>query len=299
MLVSDAVIDSLERYAHLAPLHNPPNLIGIRAAMSKLPGVPQVAVFDTAFHTTIPEVAYTYALPHDLCKKHGIRRYGFHGTSHRYVTQRTAQLMDIPENKINCITTHLGNGCSMAAVRNGQSVDTSMGLTPLEGLVMGTRTGDFDPAILFYLSDHGYDIDELKAICNKKSGMLGISGESNDMRTLSALAAEGNDRAQLAIDIFCYRVKKYIGMYMAVLGRVDSVVFTGGIGENNAAVRSSICSELDELGITIDVDLNAKTIRGGEGPITTADSRTSVLVVPTDEEAAIAADTYEIVGSGQ
>lgn len=299
VLIGDAVIDSLERYSDLAPLHNPPNLVGIRAAMSKLPDVPQVACFDTAFHATIPEVAYTYALPYEMCKKHGIRRYGFHGTSHRYVARRAAEISGIDKYEINCITVHLGNGCSMTAVRGGRSVDTSMGLTPLEGLVMGTRSGDFDPAILFYLSDHGYDIADLNTMCNKKSGMLGISGESNDMRTLSALAADGNERAKLAIDIFCYRVKKYIGMYMAVLGRVDSIIFTGGIGENNSAVRASICEGLEPLGITIDADLNANTVGRAEGPITTADSRTSVLVVPTDEEAAIAADTFEIVGSGQ
>jgi len=299
VMIDDAVIGSLERYSDLAPLHNPPNLVGIRAAMAKLPGVPQVACFDTAFHATIPEVAYTYPLPYDICKKHGIRRYGFHGTSHRFVARRAAEITGIDKYEINCITAHLGNGCSMAAVRGGRSVDTSMGLTPLEGLVMGTRSGDFDPAILFFLSDHGYDIADLNTMCNKKSGLLGISGESNDMRTLAELADGGNERAKLAIDIFAYRVKKYIGMYMAVLGRVDSVIFTGGIGENNSAVRAAICEGLEHQGITIDADLNAKTVRRAEGPITTADSKTSVLVVPTDEEAAIAADTFEIVDSGQ
>jgi len=296
VLINDEVIASVEKFADLAPLHNPPNLTGIRASMRELPDTPQVACFDTAFHNTIPKVAYTYALPYELYEKYGIRRYGFHGTSHRYVARRAAQLLKLDKYELNCITVHLGNGCSMAAVREGKSDDTSMGLTPLEGLVMGTRTGDFDPAILFYLADHGYDIDSLNKLCNKQSGLLGLSGESNDMRTLGDLAAQSNERAQLAIDVFCYRIKKYVGTYMAVLNRVDAIVFTGGIGENGAAVRASICGELDQLGITIDADRNEATVGRKEGSISKPGMKTDVLVIPTDEEAAIAADTFELVG---
>ncbi len=294
--ITDRVIASIERFANLAPLHNPPNLTGIRAAKGKLPDTPQIACFDTSFHATIPEVAYTYALPYDLYERFGIRRYGFHGTSHRYVARRAAKLLGMDKHEINCITAHLGNGCSITAVRNGRSVDTSMGLTPLEGLVMGTRSGDFDPAILFHLADRGYDMAALNKLCNKQSGLLGLSGESNDMRTLTEMAADGNRRAQLAMDVFCYRIRKYIGMYSAVLGRVDAVVFTGGIGENAADVRAGACRDLEYLGIALDTDLNGRAVGRREGPITTPDSRVKTLVIPTDEEAAIAADTYKIAG---
>jgi len=263
--------------------------------MQELPEVPQVACFDTAFHATIPEVAYTYALPYQLYEKYGIRRYGFHGTSHRYVARRAAALLGRGKYELNCITIHLGNGCSMAAVRDGRSIDTSMGLTPLEGLVMGTRSGDFDPAILFYLADKGYDMTALNKLCNKQSGLIGISGESNDMRTLFALADEGHERARLAIEIFGYRIKKYIGAYMAVLGRTDAVVFTGGIGENAARVRADACQGLEPLGVAVDEEVNGQVIGRREGSISPPDSPVQVLVVPTDEEAAIAADTYQIV----
>jgi acetate kinase len=293
VLIDDAVLASIERAADLAPLHNPPNLVGIRAAQRALPGIPQVACFDTAFHTTIPQVAFTYALPYDLYERYGIRRYGFHGTSHRYVARRAAALLGMEKYAINCITCHLGNGCSMTAVRQGRSVDTSMGLTPLEGLVMGTRSGDFDPAIMFYLSDKGYDFNALNKLCNKQSGLIGISGSSNDMRTLNEKAAAGDQRAQLAIDIFCYRIKKYIGAYAAVLGRLDAVVFTGGIGENAASIRAQCCTELTQLGIELDPALNAATI-GREGEIQSAASRVKLLVIPTNEEGAIAGDTYKI-----
>ena len=292
--ITQEVIESIERFSDLAPLHNPPNLTGIRAAMRKLPDVPQVACFDTAFHATIPEVAYTYALPYELYEKFGVRRYGFHGTSHRYVARRAAQLLGKHKYEINCITAHLGNGCSITAVREGRSVDTSMGLTPLEGLVMGTRSGDFDPAILFYLAERGYDMASLNKLCNKQSGLLGVSGESNDMRTLIEKAETGNQRARLAIDIFSYRIKKYVGMYAAVLGRVDALVFTGGIGENAAHVRATACEGLEVLGLAVDADLNRQIIGRREGLISTPKSRTKVLVIPTDEEAAIAADTYKI-----
>lgn len=294
VIIDDNVIASVEKFADLAPLHNPPNLTGIQAAREKLPNVPQVACFDTAFHTSIPEVAYMYALPYELYEKYRIRRYGFHGTSHRYVARRCAQIMGKDKYDLNVITCHLGNGCSMAAVKDGRSVDTSMGLTPLEGLVMGTRSGDFDPAIIFYLADKGYDIARLNKLCNKQSGLLGLSGESNDMRNLCELAEKNNPRAALAIDIFCYRIIKYIGAYTAVLGRVDAIVFTGGIGENATAVREKICDSLSGVGIKIDSAANAS---GGNqhGEINSPQSRVKVFVIPTNEEAAIAADTYQLV----
>ncbi len=289
------VIASIERFADLAPLHNPPNLTGIRAAMNRLPGVPQIACFDTAFHSTIPKVAYMYALPYELYEKHGIRRYGFHGTSHRYVARRAAVMLGRHKYDLNCITCHLGNGCSMAAVKQGRSIDTSMGLTPLEGLVMGTRSGDFDPAILFYLGEHGQTMQSLNKLCNKQSGLLGVSGRSNDMRTLTELAEEGDERAALAIEIFCYRIKKYIGAYAAALGTLDAVIFTGGIGENAVNVRAKACENLTQLGIELDPRKNEKVIRA-EGDISSDASRVRVLVVPTNEEAAIAADTYAMAG---
>ena len=293
VVIDEQVIDSLERYSDLAPLHNPPNLIGIRAARKALPDAEQVACFDTAFHTTIPEAAYLYALPYEVYEKHRVRRYGFHGTSHRYVARRCAAVMGRGKYDANLITCHLGNGCSITAVKNGRSVDTSMGLTPLEGIVMGTRSGDFDPAILFFLADKGYSVDELNAMCNRESGLLGISGQSNDLRTLQKLAGEGDRRAKLAIDIFCYRIRKYIGSYTAVLGTVDAIVFTGGIGENAAAVRQSICADQPQIGIAVDAAANAAAA-GRECEISTPASRVKVFVIPTNEEAAIAKDTYEL-----
>ena len=291
VILDEQVIASIESVADLAPLHNPPNLVGIRAAQHALPTPPHVAVFDTAFHATIPPAAYTYALPHELYEKYGVRRYGFHGTSHFFVAQRAAELVD--RDTLNCITVHLGNGCSMAAVRGGKCIDTSMGLTPLEGLVMGTRSGDFDPAILFYLSEHGYDLAALNKLCNKQSGLLGISGESNDMRTLTQLAEQGDARAQLAIDIFCYRIKKYLGAYTAALGTLDAIVFTGGIGENAPIIRAACCENLQQLGIALDAKTNQRTI-GQERAIQSAESRVDVWVIPTDEEGVIAGDTYHL-----
>lgn len=293
VVIDDDVISSIEKFADLAPLHNPPNLTGIRAAQSKLPNVPQVACFDTAFHTSLPEVAYTYALPYEMYEQYRVRRYGFHGTSHRYVARRTAQLMGIGKYDLNAVTCHLGNGCSMTAVQNGKSIDTTMGLTPLEGLVMGTRSGDFDPAILFYLSEKGYDIESMNVLCNKKSGLLGISGISNDMHVLQEEAEGGNARAALAIDIFCYRIKKYIGAYTVALGGLDALIFTGGIGENSAVVRRNICDGLDVIGVVIDTTKNAETA-GREGDISGAGSKVRVWVVPTNEEMAIARDTYKL-----
>ena len=292
MIIDEKVVASIEKFSDLAPLHNPPNLTGIRAAQHGLPNAKQVACFDTSFHATIPEVAYMYALPYELYEEYRVRRYGFHGTSHRYVARKCTELMGVGKYDANVITCHLGNGCSITAVKEGKSVDTSMGLTPLEGLVMGTRSGDFDPAILFYLSDKGYSIKDLNTLCNKKSGLLGISGESNDMRNLSELAAKGDKKAQLAIDIFAYRVKKYIGTYTAVLGKVDAVVFTGGIGENAVDLRAQICSDQEQIGIEIDAEVNTAT--HGQGCVSTDASRVKVYVIPTDEEFAIAADTYEL-----
>ena len=293
VVVNEDVIASIDKFADLAPLHNPPNLAGIQAAQYNLPTVVQVACFDTAFHSTIPQVAYIYALPYEIYEQYNVRRYGFHGTSHRYVARRTAVLMGKDKCGVNVITCHLGNGCSITAVKNGKSIDTSMGLTPLEGLVMGTRCGDFDAAILFYLADKGYDMKTLNTICNKQSGLLGISGTSNDMRNLQELAENDDARAKLAIDIFCYRAKKYIGAYTAVLGCVDSVVFTGGIGENSAKVRAAICGNLTQLGIELDLKKNNTAI-GKEELISKEGSNVKIFVIPTNEEAAIANDTYEL-----
>lgn len=293
VILDEKVIASIEKFADLAPLHNPPNLTGIRISQSKLPGAKHVACFDTAFHTTIPEVAYIYALPYELYEKYRIRRYGFHGTSHRYVARRAAALMGKDKNDINAITCHLGNGCSITAVEKGRSVDTSMGLTPLEGVVMGTRSGDFDPAILFYLAEKGYNIRVLGALCNEKSGLLGISGQSNDMRNLAESAQRGDARAKLAVDIFCYRIKKYIGAYTAVLGTVDAVVFTGGIGENAFSVREQICSSLAQMGLELDSAAN-RTAIGKEAEISTVAARVKLFVIPTNEEVAIAHDAYEL-----
>ena len=291
--IDEKVIASIEKYADLAPLHNPPNLAGIRAVQRRLPDAKQVACFDTAFHATIPKTAYMYALPYELYEQYGIRRYGFHGISHRYVARRAASIMGRGKYNINAITCHLGNGCSITAVKQGRSIDTSMGFTPLEGVPMGTRSGDLDPSILFYLGDKGYDVKALKELCNKKSGLLGISGISNDVRNLVKLAGQGDFRAQLAIDIFCYRIKKYIGVYCAVLDTVDAVVFTGGIGENAVFLRQQICTGLNQVGVQLDEEKN-KTVVTKEAEISTTDSRVKVFVIPANEQVAIANDTYEL-----
>jgi len=293
VIIDEKVIASIEKFADLAPLHNPPNLAGIQAVQRKLPDAKQVACFDTAFHTTIPKVAYMYALPYELYEKYHIRRYGFHGISHRYVARRAAAIMGRGKYDINAVTCHLGNGCSVTAVKKGRSIDTSMGFTPLEGVPMGTRSGDLDPSILFYLGDKGYDVKALKELCNKKSGLLGISGVSNDVRNLVRLAGQGDPRAQLAIDIFCYRIKKYIGVYCAVLDTVDAVVFTGGIGENAVFLRQQICTGLTQLGIQLDRAANIAAI-AKEAEISTTDSRVKVFVIGANEQVAIANDTYEL-----
>ena len=294
VLIEESVIKGIEDVQGLAPLHNPPNLMGIRAAIRLLPGVPQVAVFDTAFHQTMPDYAFMYALPYEFYRKHRIRRYGFHGTSHRYVTDKAAKVLGKDVSQVNLITCHLGNGCSMAAVRGGKSVDTTMGLTPLEGLIMGTRCGDIDPAITFFLAEHaGLDLAKIDQIYNKKSGLLGVSESSNDMRDIADKASKGDPRARLALQMFTYRIRKYIGAYMAVLGRTDAVVFAGGIGENCAIGRQLICEGLEGLGIKFDPvrNQNPKACRG---LVSTDDSPVKLIVILTNEEIMIARDTVAV-----
>ncbi|MCC8191124.1 MAG: acetate kinase [Planctomycetes bacterium] len=294
--IDQDVITCIEECSDLAPLHNPPNLIGIHECRAALPGVPMVAVFDTAFHQTLPREAFLYGLPYEAYEKYRIRKYGFHGTSHAYITHRAAEFLAKPLSETNLITCHLGNGCSMAAVRGGKSVDTTMGFTPLAGLIMGTRSGDIDPAIIPYLmSKPEYaKVSEVDTLLNKKSGLLGISGVSNDMRNLAADAAKGgsDSRAQLAIDMFCYRVKFFVGAYLAILGRVDAICFMGGIGENGAAVREQSLANLENYGIAIDREKNATVFGGKEGDIGMEGCKTRVLVIPTDEEGWIAAETF-------
>jgi acetate kinase len=265
--------------------------MGIEAAMAAMPGVPNVAVFDTAFFTTLPPKAYRYAVPAQWYYKNHVRKYGFHGTSHRYVTRRTAELLGKSRDQLNIITVHLGNGCSMTAIADGKAVDHSMGLTPLEGLVMGTRSGDLDPAIVFYMTSCGLKPEEVDEALNKKSGLLGLSELSNDMRDLLTAAQGGNAKAQLAIDSFVYRIVKYIGSYHAILPELDAIVLTGGIGENSLPIRRMICQQLKRLGIVADEELNHQTIGGKAGLITTATSRIPVWIVPTNEELMIAQDT--------
>jgi acetate kinase len=294
VLITDEVIEKIRENIELAPLHNPHNLRGIMACKRLLPDTPQVAVFDTAFHQKMPEYAFIYGLPYELYKKYKIRRYGFHGTSHRYVSKRASEILGVPIEKLRIITAHLGNGCSMAAVKYGISVDTTMGFTPLEGLLMGTRSGDIDPAIVLYImGKEGLTMAEVNALLNKHSGLVGISGVSSDMREIIREMKNGNMRAKLAFDVFCYRVKKYIGAYAAVMGGVDAIVFTAGIGENSPDVRKSVCEGLEFLGIKIDDEKNNSPER--EKIITTDDSPVKVLVIPTNEELVIALDTAEIV----
>jgi acetate kinase len=298
VLITDEVVRGIEDCIDLAPLHNPTNLKGIMAAREVFgSGLPGVAVFDTAFHQTLPEQAYLYALPYQLYRRHRIRRYGFHGTSHRYVAYRYRQLREIKREETNVITLHLGNGCSIAAIRGGDSVDTSMGLTPLEGLVMGTRSGDIDPAIVdFVAAKEGLTSQEVETLLNKQSGLLGISGLTNDMRELLEEAHENNDRrARLAIEIFCYRARKYIGAFLAAAGGADALVFTGGIGENSAEIRTKICTGLEWIGFRLDAGRNAAHHHGREGLISKDDSPVAVYVVPTDEELLIARDTVRCV----
>jgi acetate kinase len=298
VLIDNEVLHGIEDCIELAPLHNPTNIKGIIAAREVFgSGLPQVAVFDTAFHQTLPEHAYLYALPYQLYRRHRVRRYGFHGTSHRYVAYRYRQIRGLSREKTQIITMHLGNGCSIAGIRAGDSVDTSMGLTPLEGLVMGTRSGDIDPAIVdFVAAKEGLTSQEVETMLNKQSGLLGISGLTNDMRELLDEAKENNDRrARLAIEIFCYRARKYIGAYLAALGGADALVFTGGIGENSPEIRARICDGLQWLGLDLNNEMNQTHHNGKEGLISEASSRLSVYVIPTDEELLIARDTVRSV----
>ena len=296
--IDDDVIRGIEETLELAPLHNPNNLKGIQAARAALgPGIPQVAVFDTAFHHTLPDWAYLYAIPYQWYRRHRVRRYGFHGTSYRYIGFRYRSITGRTRDRTKIIALHLGNGCSACAIDAGSSVDTSMGFTPLEGLVMGTRSGDLDPAILDHVaSKEGYSSPEIEGILNKQSGLLGVSGLTNDMRELLAEEAEHDDRrARLAIDLFAYRARKYIGSYLAAMNGADALIFAGGIGENASSVRARICDGLQWMGITIDAEKNAAMVNGKEGRIDAAGSRVEVWVIPTDEELLIARDTVRVV----
>jgi acetate kinase len=293
-LIDENVMGIIRRLSPLAPLHNPANLLGIEVTLQSAPRVPQVAVFDTAFHQSIPVHAFRYAIPQDLYEAHQVRRYGFHGTSHAYVAKQAARLMDRPLNAINLITLHLGNGASAAAVEGGKSIDTSMGMTPLEGLIMGTRCGDIDPAIIFYLKRKtGLTRDEVETLLNKDSGLKGICG-INDMRQIEDLAQSGNSQAQLAIEMVCYRIKKYIGAYHAVLGRLDALVFTAGIGEKSPLIRAGACRGLSHLGIEIDPEKNKRKSKKAF-EIQTRGSSVRVLVIPTNEELEIAEQTVTCI----
>jgi acetate kinase len=298
VIIDEDVVKAVEKCVELAPLHNPPNLIGIREAQALLPAIRQVAVFDTAFHQTMPPAAYLYGLPYELYEKYKIRRYGFHGTSHRYVASRAMELLKrFPENT-NIITCHLGNGASVTAIEHGRSIDTSMGFTPLEGLMMGTRSGDIDPAIVDFLERRGYTSAEVNTLLNKKSGLLGLSGISNDLRDLEQESAKGCARAIEALEVYAYRVRKYIGAYAANLVKVDALVFTGGIGQHGVKMRERICHRLENIGIFMDYELNAS--RGSEeGPVSTPYSPIAILVVPTNEELQIAIDTYDLIFGAQ
>lgn len=294
VLITPDVMDTVEKCSVLAPLHNPASIIGINACKSLMPDTPMSIVFDTAFHMTMPDYAYMYALPYELYEKHDIRRYGFHGTSHKYVSREAANMMGKPYDQLKIITVHIGNGSSVAAVQNGKCVDTSMGLTPLEGLVMGTRSGDFDPAIIPYLvMNLGISIEEVNKIIYKKSGFLGLSGISSDSRDLESAAKEGNERAKLTLNVFYYKVKKYIGSYIAAMNGVDAIVFTAGIGENSVKAREEICKGMEGLGI--ELDINKNNVRGQAAEISTENSKVKVFVIPTNEELMIARETKELV----
>jgi acetate kinase len=299
-LIDKQILSKIEDYIDLAPLHNPQNLKGIYAAREALgANLPQVAVFDTAFHHTLPEYAYLYAIPYQYYRRHKIRRYGFHGLSHRYVGYRYRTLTGCEREAVNIISLHLGNGCSACAIKNGYSADTTMGMTPLEGLIMGTRAGDIDPGVINYLAHkEGLSIDEIDAMLNKQSGLLGISGLTNDMRDLVAEAGENDDRrAKLAIDMFAYRIKKYIGAYLTMLNGATALVFTGGIGENAALIREKVCSDMEWCGLHVDASANMALVGGKEGKFSTDESRLEAWVIPTNEELLIARDTYRCVNN--
>ena len=295
VVITDEVMQAIEECNPLAPLHNPANIIGIKACQELMPGVPMVAVFDTAFHQTMPPVAYTYAIPYEYYEKDKVRRYGFHGTSHKYVSQRAADMLGKPAEQLKLISCHLGNGSSVTAIDGGKSVDTSMGFTPLAGLPMGTRSGDIDAGILEYLMNkYGMDITEMLTVLNKKSGVQGVSGVSSDFRDLEEAFEKGNERAGLAVDMFNYGVKKLIGAYAAAMGGVDAIIFTAGVGENSASQRMAIASGLGFMGVKMDEDANK--VRGEERVISAPDSKVTVLLIPTNEELMIAMDTAALVG---
>jgi acetate kinase len=298
VLITDEVIQKIVECIDIAPLHNPPNLAGINAINELLPNVPQVAVFDTAFHQTMPEYAYMYGIPYSLYTKYGIRRYGFHGTSHRYVSRRACEFLGLDYSKTKMITAHIGNGASITAIENGKSVDTSMGFTPIEGLMMGTRSGDVDLGVVTFLMEKEMiGSASVSTLFNKHSGVLGISGLSSDMRDIENAVANGDERATLALDMYEYRIKKYIGSYVAALNGVDVLVFTGGVGENQTGTRIKVCKGLEFMGVKVDPELNK--IRGKEMVISTPDSSVKVVVIPTDEEYMIASDTLEIVNQNK
>ncbi len=292
ILITDEVMQVLQDNIELAPLHNPPNIKGVQAVKRILPNVPQCAVFDTAFHTKMPMKSFLYGIPYELYKKHKIRKYGFHGTSHSYVAHKAAEILGKNYKELKIVTAHLGNGCSMAAIKNGISIDTSMGFTPLEGLLMGTRSGDLDPSLILYImGKEGLSLNEAGTLLNKHSGLIGISGVSSDMRELITAIKEGNKRAQVAFDIFCYRIKKYLGSYAAAMGGIDVFVFTGGIGENSPEVREEVCKDMSFLGIQLDVEKNLRK----EEIISKEGSLVPILRIPTNEELVIALDTNKIV----
>jgi acetate kinase len=293
VVIDEKVLSEIEKCSKLAPLHNPPNILGIKIAQKYFPDTIQIGVFDTAFHQTLPEKAFLYGLPYDLYKKYGLRRYGFHGTSHQYVAGRTSELLKMPLEKLKVITLHLGNGASIAAVKNGLSVDTSMGFTPLEGLLMGTRSGSIDPAIIPFIMDkEKFNLEEINSLLNKKSGVLGLSGISSDFRDLEQAAKEGNERAKIALETFVYQIIKHIGSYYMIMEGIDALVFTAGIGENSAFIRERICSYLGFAGIRIDPEKN--NIKGAEAEISSNDSKCKVFVIPTNEELMIARETKRL-----
>ncbi len=293
-IITDELKEKIKEYSKFAPLHNPAGLLGVEACEKIVPGKPNVAVFDTAFHATMEPKDFLYALPYELYEKQGIRRYGFHGTSHKFITQRAAELLGKDVNDVNLVTIHLGNGSSITAVKNGKSIATSLGMTPLEGLIMGTRSGNIDPAIIIYMINNlGYTADEVDKVLNKESGVLGISGLSSDFRDLEEAANNGNERAKLALDMFVDRARSYIGSYLIKLGKVDALVFAGGIGENSATIREALLTDLENFGIKLDKEINAKTRE--EKLISAEDSPIKILVVPTNEELMIAKETMEVV----
>jgi len=294
-VITDAVVDAIRELSPLAPLHNPPNLAGIEVAREIFPQATQVAIFDTAFHQTLPPAAYRYAIPTELYERYGIRVYGFHGTSHYFVAKAAARHLNIPYDRFNAITVHLGNGASMAAIANGQSIDTSMGFSPLDGLIMGSRSGDLDPAVVYFLgTSAGMSFGEIDRILNKQSGLIGICGD-NDLRDIERRRDEGDPAANLALEMYAYRIKKYIGAYLAALGRVDALVFTAGVGEHSPLVRGLACAGLDALGIALDEEKNAAAVRGALVEIQAESSRVKVLVAPTNEELEIAVQTQAVV----